>query len=50
MTLPRSILYAENKAASGATPIKLANYSGKVLLVNSWATGVMMPDGNPRAE
>ncbi len=37
-TLPRSILDAENKAASGATPIKLANYSGKVLLVNLWAT------------
>ena len=36
-TLPRPILDAENKAASGG-PIKLANYSGKVLLVNLWAT------------
>lgn len=37
-TLPRPILDAENKAASGAAPIKLANYSGKVVLVNLWAT------------
>src|SRR5215213_10175752 len=37
VTLPRPILEAENKAASG-DPIKLANYSGKVLLVNLWAT------------
>jgi len=36
-TLPRPILDAENKATSGG-PIKLANYSGKVLLVNLWAT------------
>ena len=36
-TLPQPILDAENKASSGS-PIKLANYSGKVLLVNLWAT------------
>lgn len=36
-TLPASVLDAELKAASGA-PIKLSNYSGKVLLVNLWAT------------
>ena len=36
-TLPRPILDAENKATSG-DPIKLSNYSGKVLLVNLWAT------------
>ena len=36
-TLPQPILDAENKATSG-DPIKLANYSGKVLLVNLWAT------------
>jgi peroxiredoxin len=36
-TLPRTILDAENKAASGNS-IKLANYSGKVMLVNLWAT------------
>jgi len=36
-TLPQPILDAENQAASG-DPIKLANYSGKVLLVNLWAT------------
>jgi len=35
--LPRLILDAENKAASG-DPIKLSNYSGKVMLVNLWAT------------
>jgi cytochrome c biogenesis protein CcmG, thiol:disulfide interchange protein DsbE len=35
--LPRPILEAENKASSGGS-IKLANYSGKVLLVNLWAT------------
>jgi len=35
--LSRPILDAENKAASGG-PIKLANYSGKVMLVNLWAT------------
>lgn len=37
VTLPRPVLDAENRAASGA-PIKLSNYSGKVLLVNLWAT------------
>ena len=36
-TLPRPILEAENKARSGG-PIKLADYAGKVLLVNLWAT------------
>jgi cytochrome c biogenesis protein CcmG/thiol:disulfide interchange protein DsbE len=36
-TLPASILNAELPASSGA-PIKLANYSGKVLIVNLWAT------------
>ena len=36
-TLPQPILNAENKASSG-DPIKLGNYSGKVLLVNLWAT------------
>jgi len=36
-SLPRQVLEAENRAASGA-PIKLGNYSGKVLLVNLWAT------------
>lgn len=35
--LPRTVLETENKAASG-DPIKLANYSGKVMLVNLWAT------------
>ena len=35
--LPRPILDAENKASSGS-PIKLGDYSGKVLLVNLWAT------------
>jgi peroxiredoxin len=35
--LPRLVLDAENKATTG-DPIKLANYSGKVLLVNLWAT------------
>ena len=37
-TLPRTVLDAENRAATGAAPIKLADYSGKVLLVNLWAT------------
>jgi thiol-disulfide isomerase/thioredoxin len=37
VTLPRLVLDAENRATSGA-PIKLSNYSGKVLLVNLWAT------------
>ena len=36
--LPREVLDAENRAASGAAPIKLADYSGKVLLINLWAT------------
>jgi peroxiredoxin len=36
--LPREILDAENKAAGGAAPIKLSDYSGKVLLINLWAT------------
>src|SRR3569832_1978179 len=35
--VPRPILDAENKATSG-DPIKLANFSGKVMLVNLWAT------------
>lgn len=38
MTLSRDVLDAENRAASGATPIKLADYAGKVLLINLWAT------------
>jgi thiol-disulfide isomerase/thioredoxin len=37
VTLPRLVLDAENRAASGP-PIKLADHSGKVLLVNLWAT------------
>ena len=37
-TLPRTVLDAENRAATSAAPIKLADYSGKVLLVNLWAT------------
>jgi peroxiredoxin len=36
-TLPQPVLQAENPAASG-NPIKLGDYSGKVLLVNLWAT------------
>src|SRR5262249_41449360 len=35
--LPREVLQAENKAANGSA-IKLGNYSGKVLLINLWAT------------
>lgn len=35
--LPRQVLEAENRAATGA-PIKLGNYSGKVMLINLWAT------------
>ena len=35
--LPASVTEAELRALSGA-PIKLSNYSGKVLLVNLWAT------------
>jgi peroxiredoxin len=37
VSLPRLVLDAENKATSGG-PIKLSDYSGKVLLVNLWAT------------
>src|SRR5499426_2164946 len=37
-SLPRMVLDAENAAAHGTAPIKLADYSGKVLLVNLWAT------------
>ena len=37
-TLPRLVLDAENRPARGAAPIRLADYSGKVLLVNLWAT------------
>ena len=37
-TLPRQVLDAENRAASGSTPIKLSDYSGKVLVINLWAT------------
>ena len=36
--LPRQVLEAENRAASGSAPIKLGDYSGKVLFVNLWAT------------
>jgi peroxiredoxin len=32
------VLDAENRAAGGASPIKLSDYSGKVLLINLWAT------------
>jgi peroxiredoxin len=35
--LPPPVLEAELKAASGA-PIKLSDYSGKVVLINLWAT------------
>ncbi len=37
LTLPANITDAELRAVSGA-PIKLANYNGKVFLVNLWAT------------
>ena len=37
LTLSQPVLQAENQATTGA-PIKLADYSGKVLLVNLWAT------------
>ena len=37
-TLPRQVLDAENKAATGSAPIKLSDYSGKVLVINLWAT------------
>ena len=36
--LPRQVLEAENRAATGSAPIKLGDYSGKVLFVNLWAT------------
>ncbi|MDQ5845529.1 MAG: TlpA family protein disulfide reductase [Acidobacteriota bacterium] len=36
-TLPPNVLNAEMKAVNGAS-IKLSNYSGKVLVVNLWAT------------
>ena len=36
-TLPPTVLDAELKAVSGG-PIKLADYNGKVLVVNLWAT------------
>jgi peroxiredoxin len=37
VTLPMAVLNAENRAAKGGA-IKLKDYSGKVLLVNLWAT------------
>jgi peroxiredoxin len=37
LTVPQPILNAENRAAKGGA-IKLSDYSGKVLLVNLWAT------------
>ena len=37
ISLPRLVLDTENRAATGA-PIKIANYSGKFLLINLWAT------------
>jgi thiol-disulfide isomerase/thioredoxin len=37
-TLPNQILNAENRAVNGTAPIKLSNYSGKVLFINLWAT------------
>lgn len=36
--LPAVVLDTEMKSATGDEPIKLSNYSGKVLLVNLWAT------------
>lgn len=36
-TLPPNVLNAELRASSGA-PIKLSDYTGKVLIVNLWAT------------
>jgi len=36
--LPRQVLEAENRAATGSAPIKLGDYSGKVLFINLWAT------------
>jgi peroxiredoxin len=37
ISLPRLVLDAENRATTG-DPIKLSNYSGKVMLINLWAT------------
>ena len=37
ITLTQAVLDAENPGAKGA-PIKLSDYSGKVMLVNLWAT------------
>src|ERR1700742_2027230 len=36
--LPAVVLDTEMKAVNGGEPIKLSNYSGKVMLVNLWAT------------
>ena len=36
-TLPPNVLNAELRSSSGA-PIRLSNYTGKVLIVNLWAT------------
>ena len=36
--LPQEVLNAENKAVNGSAPIKLSDYSGKVLFINLWAT------------
>jgi len=36
--LPAVVFDTEMKSANGNDPIKLSNYSGKVLLVNLWAT------------
>jgi thiol-disulfide isomerase/thioredoxin len=36
--LPAVVRDTEMKSANGSDPIKLSNYSGKVLLVNLWAT------------
>lgn len=37
VTLPPNVLQAELKSANG-NPIKLSDYSGKVLVINLWAT------------
>ena len=37
-SLPRQVLDAENRAFKGTAPLKLADYSGKVMLINLWAT------------
>jgi peroxiredoxin len=36
--LPREVLDAENRAVNGNAPIKLSDYSGKILFINLWAT------------